>query len=189
VADTDAPKSSNVFTRKIGPLPMWAWVAIISVPLLVYGLYERNKKSATATSAASTGTTASTTGAGQVPQFVNQTYTTVVPPTAPAMPKTTHPQAGRPHPGTGTPAPAPAPSTTQTGGGSSTTGIQALIGQTVAAAGAALSAQGINNTLWVQGQSSYVPNAAAAQQYLNYHVVSISQDSPTHANVVIAPGG
>jgi hypothetical protein len=113
VADTDAPKGTNVFTRHIGPLPMWAWVAIIAVPLLVYGLYSKNKAAAS-TSAASTGTTASTTGAAQVPQFVNQTYTSTTPPAAPVMPKSARPQQGRPHPGTGNTSTTTPPATTTT---------------------------------------------------------------------------
>ena len=69
-------QGGNVFTRKIGPMPMWAWVAIISVVLIGYAYY-RNKQSAAAASTTATGTDAS-----QVPQFVNQTYTSVTPPTA-----------------------------------------------------------------------------------------------------------
>jgi hypothetical protein len=71
-----AKQGGNVFTRKIGPMPMWAWVAIISVILIGYAYY-RNKQSAAAAATTATGTDAS-----QVPQFVNQTYTSVTPPVA-----------------------------------------------------------------------------------------------------------
>jgi len=35
----------NVFTRKIGPLPMWAWVAIIAGIIILYTLYKSRKSS------------------------------------------------------------------------------------------------------------------------------------------------
>jgi LysM repeat protein len=132
---TQAPSRENVFTRKIGPLPMWLWVVIIAVPLLVYSLYKQ-KKSATTPSTTGTGT-ASTTSASQVPQFVNQTYTTVIPPAAPtaaavpgptgpvgdhththdhdihpAVPSPAPPQTPTPAPAPPAPGPAPAPPAT-----------------------------------------------------------------------------
>jgi hypothetical protein len=67
-------KKENVFTRKIGPLPMWAWVGIIGAVILGWSLYKSK------TSAASSQTAAATTDASQVPQFVNQTYTQPGPP-------------------------------------------------------------------------------------------------------------
>lgn len=72
----------NVLTRKIGPLPTWAWVAIVSVILIGYA-YWRNKQAGTT---ATPDTTADGTDASQVPQFVNQTYTSVTPPAAGAPP-------------------------------------------------------------------------------------------------------
>lgn len=69
----------NIFTNKIGPLPMWAWVGIAAGILVVWRFYSSKN------SAASTATTASqSTAADQVPQFVNQTYTTVTAPSVPA---------------------------------------------------------------------------------------------------------
>jgi hypothetical protein len=91
------PKSSGgggklgIWGKKYGPLPLWGWAAI----LLVFGLlflYIKNKNSAASTSTsadAGSTTAADSTGAGQVPQFVNQTYTTVSPPAAPAAPVST----------------------------------------------------------------------------------------------------
>jgi len=81
----------NVFTNKIGPLPMWAWVAIIGAAILGYA-YFKNRSSGSSTAASSS------TPASDVPEFVNQTYTTV---TAPAAPT---PNAGG-GATTGTPAP------------------------------------------------------------------------------------
>ena len=69
-----AGKRENVLTRKIGPLPTWAWIAILSAIVIGYA-YWRNKQSAA--SSTPTGTDAS-----QVPQFVNQVYTNPVPPVA-----------------------------------------------------------------------------------------------------------
>jgi hypothetical protein len=74
-AQPKAGKRENVFTHKFGPLPMWAWVAIVAAVLIGY-YYWKNKKAAAQQQT-------SPTGAGQVPQFVNQVYTSVVPPTAP----------------------------------------------------------------------------------------------------------
>lgn len=81
----------NVFTRKLGPLPMWAWMAIALVLAVVYYLYKKHTESAAATStgASSTGGTAANTPGGVdaslVPQFVNQTYTNSTPPAAPSV--------------------------------------------------------------------------------------------------------
>jgi hypothetical protein len=80
----------NVFTRKIGPMPMWAWVAIIAAVLIGYA-YWRNKQSAASSSTAATAATG--TDASQVPQFVNQTYTTVTPPVAGPPPPPAPPEA------------------------------------------------------------------------------------------------
>jgi hypothetical protein len=61
MADTAAAPSGkgNVFTRKIGPLPMWGWVSIVGGAIIVWAVYEHNKAGSTA--AAATDTSASTT--------------------------------------------------------------------------------------------------------------------------------
>lgn len=60
-----APQSGgNVLTRKVGPLPTWGWLAIITAAGLLYYLHS---KSTAATPAASTATTAAAAG---VPQNV-----------------------------------------------------------------------------------------------------------------------
>jgi len=66
----------NVFTRKLGPLPMWVWL-LIGVGL-IGGYYLISRRGGSGTAAAG-----GTTSAAQVPQFVNQTYTTIQPPVAP----------------------------------------------------------------------------------------------------------
>ena len=68
----------GLFTEKIGPLPMWAWVAIIAAALIGWRVYSGRKNSASASDT----TSADGTNADQVPQFVNQTYVT---PTAPVQ--------------------------------------------------------------------------------------------------------
>lgn len=94
-----AQGGGNVFTNKIGPLPMWAWLAIAAGILVVWRYFA--SKSASAQAAAAT--TASTP-ADQVPQFVNQVYTTSTAPSAPAG-------APVPSPSTPTPPGQPGPTT------------------------------------------------------------------------------
>jgi hypothetical protein len=72
-------------------MPAWAWIAIVSVILIGY-FYLKNRNSQQPTGGQDTGT-----NAGQVPQFVNQTYTTVQPPSAPGVPGAPGP-AGPPGP-------------------------------------------------------------------------------------------
>jgi LysM repeat protein len=86
------PRSSggNPLTRKMGPLPMWGWLAIGLVLALVYRFISKSKTSSTTTGAGSTtgATSVNTPGgvdASLVPQFVNQTYTDVTPPQSPTI--------------------------------------------------------------------------------------------------------
>lgn len=95
----------NVLTHRLGPLPTWVWIAIAAALIIAYSWW----KSKSADTASSANTASSSTPADQVPQFVNQTYTTVTPPSvnvttgaaAPATPATPAAPA--------TPAPTPAP--------------------------------------------------------------------------------
>lgn len=76
--------SGNTFTRKLGPLPVWAWMGIVLALALAYW-YIKNRKAVSAAqgtptttgSAASTGQTADSS---LIPQFVNQVYDTDTPP-------------------------------------------------------------------------------------------------------------
>lgn len=61
----------SAFTRKLGPLPMWQWLAIITAAALAYYFLVAKKQTAAA-SASDTSTGAATTSAADVPQFVIQ---------------------------------------------------------------------------------------------------------------------
>jgi hypothetical protein len=71
--------ADNVFTRKIGPLPMWSWVAIIGGVVVVWALYEQHKQSSAA---------ASSTSANTTPPQIDQFAITVPPEQEPAPPAT-----------------------------------------------------------------------------------------------------
>jgi hypothetical protein len=104
----------NVFTRKLGPLPMWAWMAIAL--LIAVGYYLIKKKSSSASTntsgAASSPSTVNTPGgvdSSLVPQFVNQVYNQETPPPAPnvTVNNTTPPPTTTTPPPTGTPSTSP----------------------------------------------------------------------------------
>jgi hypothetical protein len=77
----------NTFTKKIGPLPMWGWMAIIGVLAVLYSYYKKSKSSSTSggvsTSAAGSANAPGGVDASLVPQFINQTYNQETPPPAP----------------------------------------------------------------------------------------------------------
>jgi hypothetical protein len=64
----------GVFTNKLGPFPMWAWLVIGGGGIIAWAWW-RSRQQAQTSAAADT-----SVPADQVPQFVNQTYTTVTPP-------------------------------------------------------------------------------------------------------------
>lgn len=127
----NAPRSSsggNVWTKKYGVLPLWAWMAILMVLVLMYSLYKKSKSGSNTTTG--TGTQSSTSinqpggvDASLVPQFINQTYDNDTPPTAPNI--TVNNQV--PPPPTVVPQPmaqkSPSPSTVSGAPGSYTTGL------------------------------------------------------------------
>jgi hypothetical protein len=78
-APAPAGGGSNPLTRKLGPLPVWAWIGVGLGGLLAVMYFKKGSSST-----ASTTGTATTTGDSQIPQFVNQTYVTGTPPTTPA---------------------------------------------------------------------------------------------------------
>jgi hypothetical protein len=96
VPERPAPRQRKGFigtlTAKIGPLPMWVWVVLVTVILLAWRWYASKQANTSGT----TGT--DTTAADQVPQFVNQTYTTVTPPAATPPPPLVIPREPPPLP-------------------------------------------------------------------------------------------
>ena len=66
----------NVFTNKLGPFPMWAWLVIGGGGIIAWAWWRSRQQAQTAASSAAD----TSVPADQVPQFVNQTYTTVTPP-------------------------------------------------------------------------------------------------------------
>ena len=70
-----AVKHDNVFTRKIGPLPMWASLAIVAAGIGVWAIIANKKASSSSSS--------DEANASEVPDFINQTYVSGYPPSAP----------------------------------------------------------------------------------------------------------
>ena len=201
---TPAPpaRHDNVFTRKIGPLPMWGWLSIGVGLVLIYVIYEYRKKNqaaASTSSSTSTGTeTGQTTGAGQVPQFVNQTNTYVAAPSASTPPPGNQAHknwkgSGKPTTGTGSgSSPSSGGSSGSTGaasgnysappggkqtGSTPTTAIYG--GQTLSSVLAGLKKQGYG----VSGVSyAYQPvSAASISQYYSTPVYSVTTSGNTVA--------
>lgn len=83
----------NVFTRKLGPLPMWAWMGIALA--IALGYYLIKSKSSSSSSDQSSGDAAGGTDSSLVPEFVNQTYVQGSPPAAPT-PKSAPAKKGTP---------------------------------------------------------------------------------------------
>jgi LysM repeat protein len=76
----------NVFTRKLGPLPMWGWMGIALALAIVFYLYKKHTSSSTSSQNSAQNSSVNTPGgvdASLVPQFVNQVYNQETPPTAP----------------------------------------------------------------------------------------------------------
>jgi hypothetical protein len=67
---------SNFLFRTIGPAPVWAWLIAAAALGIGVFLWRRNSQQSSAAGASNIGTT----GDSQIPQFVNQTYTSVTPP-------------------------------------------------------------------------------------------------------------
>lgn len=40
----EPPRRENVFTRKLGPLPMWVWLVIVAAIILLYVIWSSSKK-------------------------------------------------------------------------------------------------------------------------------------------------
>src|SRR5215469_3192013 len=97
-------KRENVLTHRLGPMPTWAWIAALGAVIIAWA-YWRNRQASNASAANSSATG---TSAADVPQFVNQTYTTVTAPPAPTSVSVTVPQGDTEPPPSHTP---PSPKT------------------------------------------------------------------------------
>ena len=112
----------NAFSKKYGPLPLYAWAGIALVLILVYAKYSSNKKQ----QQTDTSTVNSPGGvdASLVPQFINQEYVNTAPPAAPNV--TVNNQIPGPivvPPGVPGSKNGPEPSTISSAPGSYTTGL------------------------------------------------------------------
>ncbi len=114
-------------TKKIGPLPMWGWMAIVAVLAIAYSYYKKSKSSTSTSSgtgaAAAAGQAAGGVDSSLVPQFINQTYNQETPPAAPNV--TVNNTVPAPVAATPAPVAAAAPSAKTISGapGSYTTGL------------------------------------------------------------------
>jgi hypothetical protein len=116
-ASDTAPASSggNVLTRKLGPLPTWAWLAIATGAGLLYYIASKKKTAAAAsTSSSTTSPTSTATSASNVPDYVFQNYNEIPPTTPPPAAPPTAPPATAP---TTPPAQAAPTAPTQSGSG------------------------------------------------------------------------
>lgn len=87
-APTRAGGGKSTFTRKMGPLPLWAWMGVGLAVVLVYANWQKSKQGASSTGTGTAAGAASVNSPGGVdaslvPQFINQTYTNETPPAAP----------------------------------------------------------------------------------------------------------
>jgi hypothetical protein len=89
----------SVFTRRLGVLPLWAWMGIGLAVALGYYYWRQSMGGGAAakSQAASAGQAAGGIDSNLVPQFVNQTFVQDSPPqpTMPATPTTAPTQAGK----------------------------------------------------------------------------------------------
>lgn len=93
----------NVFTRKLGALPMWAWMGIGLAVALGYYYWKQSTGSAAGAKNAQAGQSAQSAGgvdSNLVPQFVNQTFVENQPPqpSTPSTPATAAPTQASQYP-------------------------------------------------------------------------------------------
>lgn len=169
--------------QKLGPLPMWVWMALALLVALGYSLWQKNKAAATASTATTTGTTAAP---DQTPPVIFQNYTTFTPGSIP-------PAGGR-ETGRGS----------GEGGSSSVatpTGLQATPGSksialkwnTVPGATQyrlhAVSTSGYSSTdlIPAQGSGSSQSQTLQGQNWIGPHTYTISAVTPTGESKMSAP--
>jgi len=101
-----APRG-GLLTRRAGPLPVWAWLAIVTA--LGVGYYLLKGRGSSGSGSSSTSGTGSETPASDVPDYVSQTTVNLTEPAEPAQPaapgNTPHPPPAPPPRGVKKPAP------------------------------------------------------------------------------------
>ena len=100
MAAPETPKKSDSggfdFTKKLGPFPLWLWLALAGGLLFAIYYHFKNAGGSTTTS------NLNSTSASQIPQIVNETYTTVqnnIPKGPPSNPPVNKPPSGPPNGG------------------------------------------------------------------------------------------
>ena len=87
MAEPVPPRSEGGFKgalkRPIGPLPTWGWVLVLALVVIGWAWWH-NRSTQKAAASADTGQSS------QVPEFVNQNYTTLQPPVPPQPPPGDH---------------------------------------------------------------------------------------------------
>jgi len=147
--------SMSFLKKPIGPLPLWAWLALGIFAAFGYFIWAKNNsaKSTSSTAASSnTSTGTGTTDSSLIPEFVNQVYTNQGPPEPPLTTGST---------GTGT-------TTTGTGGNTTTTTavspaevtVPNLINTDVEASSSSLSSLGLKLT------GSILPNKTGSIRWI-----------------------
>lgn len=71
---------SGTFTRKLGPLPMWAWLAIGTGLLVIVYTWKKNQAASSGNNSTDSEAATQSESDNQIPQFVNQTYVQNYPP-------------------------------------------------------------------------------------------------------------
>lgn len=86
--ENDGGSGGNVFTRKLGPLPMWAWMGVGLGAALALTSWRGNKKAESDAKSSPQGGLNAPAGnsvpGSLIPQFVNQVYTQSSPPSVSA---------------------------------------------------------------------------------------------------------
>lgn len=180
--------AKSTFTRKLGPLPLWAWMGVGLAVVLVYANWKKSKQGASSTG---TGTAAGATSvnspggvdASLVPQFINQTYVQDQPPTAPniTVNNTVPTPVTKPPP---SPNKTPEPSTISAAPGSFTTGLQGGLNEWTSTGQYSLNTIAKSHGMTAQ-QLIAVSNAAENNVPLKAYVAKNNLNAPLPSGVQI----
>jgi hypothetical protein len=178
----------STFTRKLGPLPLWAWMGVGLAVVLVYANWQKSKQgaSSTGTGSAAGATSVNSPGgvdASLVPQFINQTYVQDQPPTAPniTVNNTVPTPVTKPPP---SPAKTPEPSTISGAPGSFTTGLQGGLNEWTSTGQYSLNTIAKSHGMTAQ-QLIAVSNAAENNVPLKNYVAKNNLNAPLPSGVQI----